>query len=269
MKKTMKYVASIFLMSMVLFTGCDKSDVAENTANPQSVDFRTTQLTQIEADMSAAYTEMGSEQIMQCIYDCLNSMPVEELSENEIEALTFVREEELLAHDVYQALYALFPVPVFNHISKSELLHAYAMKVLLDKYNLPDPAENHVPGVFTNQVIQQLYDDLVAFGSQNIENALIVGATIEDVDINDLINHLENDIDNQDLTYAIEQLYKGSRNHLRAFNAHLVFRNITYIPQYISQDLFDSITGSPWEFGSGFCICNCNVSVNTDEKISR
>jgi hypothetical protein len=75
MKKTMKYVASIFLMSMVLFTGCDKSDVTENNATSQSVDFRTTQLTQIEADMSAAYTEMGSEQIMQCIYDCLNSMP--------------------------------------------------------------------------------------------------------------------------------------------------------------------------------------------------
>lgn len=201
----------------------------------------------------------GMEEIIECIYTCINSMPVEDLSDSEIATLNFVREEEYLARDVYLAMYNLYGIPVFHHISNSEEIHSTAFQALLEKYNLPDPGANHVQGVFLNQDIQALYDQLIEQGSQSLEDGLIVGETIEDLDIADLINHIENDVDNVDITYALEQLYRGSRNHLRAFNGHLNFLNITYTPQYISQELFDEIVNSPWEIGNGFCVCNFNM----------
>jgi len=96
---------------------------------------------------------------------CINSLPVEPLSEAEIKALNVMREEELLAKDVYVLLYSIYNVPVFSNISKAETQHALAISSLLQKYNLPDPAINHVAGVFENTALQTLYNSLVAQGT--------------------------------------------------------------------------------------------------------
>ncbi len=202
--------------------------------------------------------------IIQCIYDCINSMPVEEISESELAAITYMREEELLAHDVYVAMYALYSVPVFNNISKSETIHTTAMLALLEKYELPDPAANHQQGMFQELVLQALYDTLTAMGSASFQDALIVGATIEDLDINDLMVDLANNVDNTDITYTLQQLLRGSHNHLRAFHAHLTFQGLTYTPQYISQELYDEITSSPWQVGNGFCVCSFPTKDNSN-----
>lgn len=207
----------------------------------------------------------GMEDIIECIYTCINGMPEEELSESEIATLNYVREEEFLAHDVYVAMYDLYGVPVFNNISNSEFIHSTAIQALLEKYELPDPGAGHEPGVFQNPDIQALYDALIDQGSTSFQDALLVGATIEDVDIWDLIEHLENDVDNADITYAIQQLYRGSRNHMRAFTAHLTFQGLTYTPQYITQQMYDQIVNSPWEVGNGFCLCNTGVTDTQEE----
>ncbi len=207
----------------------------------------------------------GTDDMTECIYTCINSMPVEDLSASEIATLNFVREEEFLARDIYLAMYELYHVPVFHNISNSENIHSTVFQALLEKYNLPDPGANHVPGVFVDEDIQGLYDQLLQQGSQSFQEALIVGETIEDLDIADLTGHLENDTDNSDITYALEQLCRGSRNHLRAYFGHLSFQGITYTPQYISQEQYDQIVNSPWETGNGFCVCNFNM-MQTDSK---
>ena len=269
MKKRVLFMLLTGLSAMFLFTNCSKDDQVV-AADASTVELtKSANIVAFDLAMETELSEDGLDDLMLCAYNCLNSLPNETLSPEEVQALTFVREEELLAHDVYQAMYALYPVPVFNFISNSESLHSYAMKVLLDKYSLPDPAADHQPGVFTNPAIQQLYTDLVAFGSQSIENALTVGATIEDYDIADIIQHTGSNVDNQDLIYAFGQLHKGSRNHMRAFNAHLVFRNITYTPQYITQEMFDAIVGSGWEVGQGFCICQCTASNSAAASITE
>jgi hypothetical protein len=208
---------------------------------------------------------LGMEEIIECIYDCINSLPVEELSESEIATLNYVREEEFLAHDVYVAMYELYNVPVFNNISNSELIHSTAIQALLEKYDLPDPAAGHEQGVFVDRAIQALYDALVEQGSASFQDALVVGATIEDLDIWDLIEHLENDVDNIDISYALEQLSRGSRNHMRAYSAHLNFQGMTYTPQYITQDLYDEIINSGWEVGNGFCVCTAYASDENED----
>jgi hypothetical protein len=211
----------------------------------------------------------GIEDIIACIYECVNSMPVEALSDSEIETLNYVREEEFLARDVYIKMYEMYNVPVFNNISNSEFIHSTAMQALLEKYNLPDPGADHQIGVFNNQEIQALFDALVEQGSASPQDAIIVGATIEDVDIADLINHINNDVDNQDIAYALSQLWRGSRNHMRAFNAHLGFHGLTYTPQFITQEMYDQIVGTNWEVGNGFCVCQCEFSKDDSSKATE
>jgi len=187
------------------------------------------------------------------LFSCITSLPSEALSTSEIAALNTMREEELLAHDVYVLFYTLYKIPVFNNISQAETQHAEAVKTLLLKYSLPDPAMNHVAGVFVNSDLQALYTSLVAQGKGSLTAALTVGATIEDLDINDLHNHIAADVDNQDILFVFSNLEKGSRNHLRSFNRLLTARGVTYTPQYISLEYFNQIISSPQETGSVVC----------------
>lgn len=243
----------------LLMVQCNKAEDVSATANTSAY----TYVSPVEKAMLLEEGTDGIPEIIECIYTCINGMPVEDLSDAEIETLNYMREEEYLAHDVYVAMYDLYHVPVFNNISNSEFIHSIAMKAVMEKYELPDPAANHVQGVFENATIQGLYDALIAQGSVSFQDALTVGATIEDVDIWDLMEHMENDVDNEDLSYALNQLYKGSRNHMRAFTAHLTFQGMTYTTQFITQELYDEIVNSPWEIGNGFCVCNAYF---TDES---
>jgi hypothetical protein len=187
------------------------------------------------------------------LFSCITSLPVETLTTSEINALNTMREEELLAHDVYIMLYSVYKIPVFNNISQAETQHTEAVKTLLLKYSLPDPALNHVAGVFVNPDLQALYTSLVTQGKASLIAALTVGATIEDLDINDLHNHIAADVDNQDILFVFGNLEKGSRNHLRAFNRLLTAKGITYTPQYISVEYFNQIISSAQETGSVVC----------------
>ncbi|WKK84893.1 DUF2202 domain-containing protein [Marivirga arenosa] len=177
----------------------------------------------------------------------ISSFPLEPLSEQEISSIYFMREEEKLARDVYGFLYDKYSVIVFNNISESEQSHMDAVLQLINRYDLSDPAEDTHFGEFQNAELQQLYDDLISQGSDNIIEALKVGAVIEEIDIIDIQNDLDTSIDNQDINYVYENLLKGSRNHLRAFVKNLSNRGIIYNPEYLSQELYNSIINSEKE----------------------
>ena len=169
------------------------------------------------------------------------------LSEAEKASVLLMREEEKLAHDVYQAMYEKWGLAIFSNISRSEAQHMNAMKILIDRYGLNDPAHTQ-RGVFTNPTMQNLYDQLVTKGSRSVEDALLVGAEIEDLDIYDL-ERLSKVATQPDIKNTYAQLNKGSRNHLRSFVRWLAQRNIRYIPQYISAEYYQSIISSAMERG--------------------
>jgi hypothetical protein len=79
--------------------------------------------------------------------------------------------------------------------------------------------------------------------------AFKTGALIEDLDIKDLMEFL-GEVTNENIIMVFENLTRGSRNHLRAFNRQLVRSGITYTPEYISQEEFDNIIASPQETGN-------------------
>ena len=70
--------------------------------------------------------------------------------------------------------------------------------------------------MFTDPVLQALYDELIARGSLSLDAAIQVGITIEEKDIADLSAAIaaEHEVD---VTAVLERLLAGSENHLRSF----------------------------------------------------
>jgi hypothetical protein len=169
------------------------------------------------------------------------SQPTPVLSVEETETLLWMREEEKLARDVYLALYARWNDSVLQRIASSEQRHFDALGDKIDQYGLVDPT---LPGngEFADAELQALYDDLVTTGLESATDALIVGATIEDLDIRDLQEAIET-TDEAALKTVYGNLLEGSKNHLRAFVGRLRNLGVEYTPQYIDELLFDSIIG--------------------------
>ncbi len=169
------------------------------------------------------------------------SLPYEELSAVEKDALTYMVEEEKVARDVYNFLYETWGIPVFANIANAEQRHMDAIISLLDKYGLDNPVTNLDAGQFVNQELQTLYTNLIVAGQVDEEEALLVGATIEDVDIFDLLHELQV-VDNEDITRVFENLLKGSENHLRAFCSLLAMYGYDpYEAQFLTQTEIDEI----------------------------
>ena len=153
-------------------------------------------------------------------------------------SILFMREEEKLARDVYEQLYETWGVRVFSNIARAEQQHMNAVLGLIDDYDLTDPVQG--PGDFANEELQELYDDLVERGSTSLEEALRVGALVEEVDIVDLIESLDKTDDAQ-IAFVYERLLEGSYNHLRAFVGQLDRLGVTYEPAVLEEGEYAQI----------------------------
>lgn len=163
------------------------------------------------------------------------------LTADEIAGLKYMREEEKLARDVYTALYAKWSLSIFYNISRSEQKHMDAVKTLLDRYGIPDPAYGKGPGQFTDPYLQALYNDLVSQGMASRSAALKVGGAIEEIDIIDLRLRIKQ-TNKTDITNAYTNLTNGSYNHLRAFVSALKQQTgEDYVPQYLSEADYNAI----------------------------
>jgi hypothetical protein len=170
------------------------------------------------------------------------------LTDDEIEGLLWMREEEQLAHDVYTTLGDLWGVRIFENIAKAESSHVDSVIEVLDQYGIEDPAAANELGTFTDPQIQNLYDQLVADGSTSLVDALEVGALIEELDITDLrVEAAATDV--ADITTLYANLEKGSRNHLRAFTSQLETRDVVYEPTYLDEEAYEEIVSSSNERG--------------------
>ena len=184
------------------------------------------------------------------VYSCSSNdnVPQEqtsELSDTEKQDLLFLREEEKLARDVYLYAYEKYEQQIFYNISQSEQTHMDRVKYLLDTYGLEDPATEE-QGIFSNQALQQLYNELTSQVDISLVEALKVGATIEDLDINDIDTFIAN-TQRSDILLVYNNLTCGSRNHIRSFTMQLERNGEDYTPQYLSQDDYNAIIESSKE----------------------
>lgn len=194
--------------------------------------FTTTQCTETTANNLQA--ELDGETL-------LNGAVADELSGEIIDGILYMREEEKLARDVYLYLYEIYPLRPFANISKSEQVHMDAMQYLIGLYNLEDPVKDNPAGVFGNEELQELYNALIERGSKSREEALRVGALIEEVDIIDLQDELEKVAGHDEITRVYTNLCRASGNHLRAFVRVLKMNGVAYAPVELDQESFDEI----------------------------
>jgi hypothetical protein len=169
------------------------------------------------------------------------------ISNSELDGLKFMLEEEKLARDVYIFLENIWGLNQFSNIIDSEQSHINSVANVLNNNQI---SYSILPeGVFQNEDLQSLYNILTNQGTVSENEALKVGATIEDLDIIDLDNFISQ-TSNTTIISLYEKLQCGSRNHLRSFVKALEIRNDYYMPQYLSTDAYNEIISSTNE--------NCN-----------
>lgn len=140
------------------------------------------------------------------------------LSQEEIDGILFMREEEKLAHDVYIKFYNLYAYEIFLNIAESEQKHTDAVLQLINFYGLKDPALLEI-GEFKNEELQDLYDLLMSMGT-NLISALEVGVLIEETDLED-IRALMEQTEVKNILQVYGNLLNGSLNHLESFESAL------------------------------------------------
>ena len=170
------------------------------------------------------------------------------LTETDISGLVWMLEEEKLAHDVYITLYDTWGIRMFDNISRSEAQHMSAVQGVLERYHITVPHLGNI-GVFNDPTLQTLYHDLIAQGQTSLEEALRVGAFIEELDIDDL-NIRSAQTDNADIRTVYDNLNRGSRNHLRSFVNQLSRYGITYEPQVLEVSNYQTIINGTLERGA-------------------
>ena len=212
-KVNMSLVTAIIFSSSMFLVGCGGSSLVTESSN-ESEEVSSQEETTTE---STYVNESG-------------------LSEQEVEGLLFMREEEELARDLYMDIYYAkgSRLNTFKNISQNaETSHAEAIRVLLEKYGIDDPSTG-VHNTYSDEELQHLYDNLlsIAIGSDDLA-ALRVGALVEETDISDINAHKGRvSTEHQDIIDTYENLLCGSRNHLRAYAKNI--QNITGQP-YVTQ----------------------------------
>ena len=261
MKYPHRFTKSLLLLFLTLpfmITSCN----SEGTDGVASI-------TSTDATTDATTDAGGPAPVENTSQDVISAAEVSGLDATEASHLTFMREEEKLARDVYLTLAELYPgQQVFSRIAtRAEQTHTDTMRDKLDQFNLPDPNPdtNNLPdslGVFTGEewgwYFKEKFDLLTAQGKESEIAALYVGALIEELDMHDIAVCPQVMIDRgfsspcgleytdeRALQTAYSALISGSESHLRAYVGQIeaVIGVGNYEAQYLTQEEVDAILG--------------------------
>jgi len=220
--KSRNILSLVAVSTLVLMSGCGSSGSGTNEASTPSKDLPSEVQTAINAPTSTLSQELSN-------------------------TLSYMGNEERLAYDVYNYLYAQFGTKQFTNIAtKSEYKHITAVQELVRKYKLDDtvaftnvdlpslgyintPIESMKAGSYDIAKIQKLYDDLTSQGSSSEVEALKVGCIIEVVDVNDLDRDIAiaSSENATDIVTVFNFLRDGSYNHYWSFDKGLKNNGVT------------------------------------------
>ena len=130
--------------------------------------------------------------------------------------LSFSRDEERMARDLYTLFGQTYDAAIFDRIAASEQQHFDAVGALLTAYAITDPAVGQPAGTYANADVQKLYDQWKAQGLTSVQDAYAVGVALEQTDIADLQGILARNAD-ADAQRVFTRLLAASQHHLDAF----------------------------------------------------
>lgn len=215
-------ITSLSTISLVDIQSLQTDIEAKILVNQTSTDSLIDVVTQSEIDLvNELGITLSSDEVTQATQEITDksdvpSLNTTALTQEQINDLLFMYQEEKVARDVYIKMYELWGHNVFNNIKDSEQSHIDAVEALLVKYEIAIPISDTNIGEFELVELQELYDTLVAKGNLSLIDALEVGVMIEEKDITDIVEKMV------DVPADIETVYgnllSGSYNHLDAFN---------------------------------------------------
>lgn len=218
-------VFSLLFVSFLAFcTSCAKDESANDATDPIMV-------MTLSEEHVATFIPENLPAIMQI---------TEPLSSDEIEFLYALREDEKLAHDLISAFSTQYPeIKLLDSVVTGETSHVAAIETILEYYEIAFSAQGH-PGVFTDELRQARYNDLIAHGRGSIENAYRAAALMEEANAvvyQDVIAGTPN----KNLQIFLLNLTKSSVNHFGIYVNQLKEMKITYEPTLMDQNVFNDI----------------------------
>jgi hypothetical protein len=157
-------------------------------------------------------------------------------------ALRLQIDEERMAGELYRAFGEKWDARPFKNIPRAEARHRQLLENLATRAGLA-PAKTTNAGRFETRAIQARYDALLARGRTSLNEALMVGALVEEQDIADLWV-LAAATDSPELKSVVTALEQGSRHHLNALVRNLRARGIDYVAQVLSTAEVEAITAA-------------------------
>lgn len=131
----------------------------------------------------------------------------------------YMREEERMARDLYQAFAdAHGSDTAFARIAKAEQRHFDAIGRILTRYGIEDLSAGKEAGKYAEPKLQKEYDRLLAQGKESLAKAYQAGIEVEKADIADLDDVIKQTTA-PDAKRVFENLRNGSLHHLDAFTA--------------------------------------------------
>lgn len=129
--------------------------------------------------------------------------------------ITWMREEERLARDLYQAFADKYGATVFVRIAAAEQHHFDTMGTLISGYGLQDPSAGLAAGTYADPALQKMWDDLSAQGSTSLADAYAVGVAVEKADVADLDEAIA--ITDDTVDAYMNHLRTATQQHLATF----------------------------------------------------
>lgn len=164
------------------------------------------------------------------------------LGDGDRRTLIHVSQQEKLARDFYSSLSETWRLDVFHTTSGSEDIHADALRTLLARYKLPDPAYGLGRGEFNRVDLTERYQDLIARGRFSAVEALKAAASVEELEIEDITERLPH-VQSTELSNVLESVVSSDKHHLRSLVVALRRLGHTYSPTRLPREQFDLILG--------------------------
>ncbi len=151
------------------------------------------------------------------------------ITEELLETIEHVANEEKLAHDLYVTLYDyhlndsnISLSPLYDIATYSEVEHVQTAEDIAAKYGVEIDSDLEI-GVFGLHEIQELYEELYANGVGSPIDAYKTGCMVEVTDVYDLNADIvvAEDSNAEDIVIAYSSLRDGSYNHYWAFDTGL------------------------------------------------
>lgn len=229
------FVLAAFAASFIFFTGCQVDPV---------------QIGQL--GVGKQLTDDRGPVVPAPACECLNSRYASEaLSAEETATLLFAREEAKMARDISKLLSERWGTQVFRNLYAAEQDHFDMLGCLIDKYRLHDPAFA-TPGVFSNEILQSMYNSLSGQGLNSHQDALRVSALAQEFGLYDLTNRGKQ-ADNADIRVVFGSIMIDTRNNLRDISPMMISAGVNYVPSYINTGMYNTIVGSGHETNPGIC----------------